>query len=429
MKARIQSFIRSDFATSSFYSAISNVIKFGTMLLMSKIIATYLGKEGLGLIGQLSSFVTIALVAAGGCINIGVIKYVSDYNANDPHKLNAFFRTGLLTMLSLGAVCSLVLIAFSGFWARIILVNEDYADVFVLFGITIICYGLNTYYTSVINGLKQYRLLNIINMITSISGLILSYVLTVNFHTRGAFYAIITNQSIIFFVTWLIARRQRLLGSIDLKLGIDREQLRLLSRFILMTVISTAFVPVVQLILRDYVIHNIGLSYAGIWESILRISNVHLLFITTTLSTYYLPRLSEIKEQHELRHEIWKMLKIVMPLVLFSSLTIFLLRYWVIGVLFTDEFREAGTLLGWQLLGDVLKTAAWIIGYQMHARAMTRVFIASEILGGLSYLGISILFIRYNGLLGASMAYAVNYFIYLLALLLVFNKVLFARQK
>lgn len=429
MKNRIKLFVQSDFATSSFYSAIATIIKLSTLLLMSKIVAVFLGKEGLGLIGQLTNFVTISLVIAGGCINVGVIKYVSEYSATDKQKLTVFLRTGLITLLILSVVSGLSLVIFSGFWSQIILRNNTYADVFVIFGITIVLYGLNTYFISVINGLKQYKLLNFINIITSILGLLLSYSLIINFNIRGAFYAIVTNQSIIFLVTWFIIRKQKMLKDINLSLGIDPSQIKLLSKFILMTLISTACVPLIQLVLRDYVIQHIGLASAGIWEAISRISNVHLMFITATLSTYYLPRLSEIQDISELRKEIFKMLKIIIPLVMLSSSILFLLRYFVISVLFTNDFNEAGTLFGWQLVGDVLKTIGWIIGYQMHAKAMARTFILSELFAGISYLFISIVLINYFGLLGTSMAYALNYFIYLLALLVIFKRVLFVKTK
>jgi PST family polysaccharide transporter len=421
--------LRSDFATSSFYSAIATVIKLATLLLMSKIIAVYLGREGLGLIGQLTNFVAIALVLAGGCINVGVVKYVSEYAANDREQLTVFLRTGLIVLLTLSVLSSIFLIIFAPFWSQLILTGPGYADVFVIFGLTILFYGLNTYFISVINGLKQYRLLNLINIITSISGLILSYFLIVNYTIRGAFYAIVTNQSLIFFITWIMVRKKHLIGKVHFRLGVDRTQIRLLGKFIAMTLVSTACVPLIQLILRNYVIGHIGLASAGTWEAMSRISNVHMLFITTTLSTYYLPRLSEITRESEIRHEIFKMLKIIIPLVMLSSFMIFVLRYVVITILFTRNFYDAGSLFGWQLCGDILKTAGWIIGYQMHAKAMARTFILSELLGGLSYLLISILFIRYFGLVGTSMAYAANYFIYLVALLVIFKRTLFVNLK
>jgi len=429
MKAKVKRLIKSDFATSSIYSAIATIIKLATLLLMSKIVAVYLGKEGLGLIGQLTNFVAIALVLAGGCINIGVIKYVSEYAATDQNKLAVFLRTSLIFVLILGISIGAILIIFSSFWAQLILLNSDYASVFILFGTTIILYGLNTYFLSVLNGFKQYRQYNIINIITSISGLILSYYLITNYSIIGAFYAIVTNQSLVFFITLIFISKQKSFNKIAIREGFDVHQNKLLLRFILMTLTSTIFVPVVQLILRNYVIQNIGLSSAGIWEAISRISNVHLVFITTTLSTYYLPRLSEIQQKHELRHEIIRMLKIITPLVIISSTVIFLYRYLIISVLFTADFNEAGTLFGWQLCGDIIKTIGWIIGFQMHAKAMVKTFIITEILGGLSYLFISILLVKYFGLIGTSMAYAINYFIYLVALLFIFRKLFFAKHK
>ena len=83
-----------------------------------------------------------------------------------------------------------------------------------------------------------------------------------------------------------------------------------------MTLVSLSVVPVIQMLLRGYVISEISMTEAGWWEAMNRISNVYLMVITTSFSIYYLPRLSEIKEISELRYEIFKCYKVIIPILL-----------------------------------------------------------------------------------------------------------------
>ena len=73
---------------------------------------------------------------------------------------------------------------------------------------------------------------------------------------------------------------------------------------------SAATVPVSQMLLRGYVITEISATEAGWWEAMNRISNMYLMVITTSFSVYYLPRLSELTNNDELRHEIFKSYKL-----------------------------------------------------------------------------------------------------------------------
>ena len=66
----------------------------------------------------------------------------------------------------------------------------------------------------------------------------------------------------------------------------------------LMALVSAATLPVSQLIVRGFIIKNFSMDAAGYWEGMNRISALYLMFITTSFSVYYLPRLSEIKEKH-----------------------------------------------------------------------------------------------------------------------------------
>jgi PST family polysaccharide transporter len=143
-----------------------------------------------------------------------------------------------------------------------------------------------------------------------------------------------------------------------------------------------------------------------------KLSEAHLLLLTTTLSLYFLPRLAEIREGDELRREIARGYRFVLPLVVATAGAIFLLREPLTVALFSPAFLPLAQALGWQMLGDVLKIGSWIPAYTMISHARTRLYVATELVfAGLVTLA-CLAGARAWGLQGAAAGYAATYAIY-----------------
>jgi PST family polysaccharide transporter len=136
------------------------------------------------------------------------------------------------------------------------------------------------------------------------------------------------------------------------------------------------------------------------------------MLVTTTLSLYYLPRIAEIHSAPELKKEIIKIYCVVMPIVTVGALTIFLLKDFIILSLFTLDFLPIRELFPWQLAGDVIKIGSCVFAYIMLGRAMVKTFLITEIATGISFCLLSWIFVTKFGLIGVSMAYAINYSLY-----------------
>jgi PST family polysaccharide transporter len=142
------------------------------------------------------------------------------------------------------------------------------------------------------------------------------------------------------------------------------------------------------------------------------LSSAYLMLVTTTLSLYYLPRLSELKEPSEIRKEIIQGYKIILPVAAACGLVMYLLRDFIISVLFTQDFTPMSELFGWQMVGDTLKIGSYILAYLMLGKAMVKLFIASEVVFAASFYGWTYLLTDLYGLEGVSIAHAINYAVY-----------------
>lgn len=405
---------------TSVLTAISTVITVISAFVINKVVAIYAGPTGLALIGQLKDFVTMLTNISNGAITQGVVKYTAEYQTIEQKQ--KIFSTSIIISLISSFIIAIGLFGFSTYLSELILKDIQYSSVFLVFGSTIFLFALNTVLISILNGQKEIKKYVFVNIVNSIVTLILTSLLVVRFNIQGALYALVVNQSIVFFVTLMFILKSSWFKWEYFKQGVDKDSLIKLSKYSLMAITSAIAAPVSFLIIRNYIGENLGWDRAGYWQGIWYISTMYLMVVTTSLSVYYLPKLSEIQDKNELKKEIFSGYKIIIPIVICMSLMIFLLKEYVILIAFSDKFMPMMELFKWQLIGDIIKIASWLLAYLMLAKAMTKVFISTEIIFSVLFVLLSILFINSFGLIGITYAFSLNYLLYLITMIFIFKK-------
>ena len=405
---------------TSVLTGISTVIKLVSAFVINKVIAIYIGPSGLAIVGQLQSFTSIITTFSNGAISSGIVKYTAEYQ--DIEEKKKIFSSSIVISLICSLIISIFLFGFSDYLSELILKDIQYSSVFLVFGATIFLFALNMVLISILNGQKEIKKYVLVNIAGSIFSLVFTSILIMQLNLMGALYAMVLNQSVMFFVTLAFVIKSSWFKLEYFKQGLDKESLSKLSKYSLMAIVSALTVPVSHLIIREYIGENLGWDSAGYWQGIWYISTMYLMLVTTTLGVYYLPRLSEIQDNKELRKEIFSGYKIIMPIVILASLIIFLLKEYVILIAFSKDFMPMMELFAWQLIGDVIKIASWLLAYLMLAKAMTKVFIYTEVLFSALFVGLSILFVDKFGLVGITYAYALNYLLYLVMMIFIFRK-------
>ena len=405
---------------TSVLTGISTIIKVISGFVINKVIALYVGPAGLAIVGQLQSFTSIITTFSNGAISSGIVKYTAEYQ--DIEEKKKIFSSSIVISLICSLIISIFLFGFSDYLSELILKDIQYSSVFIIFGATIFLFALNMVLISILNGQKEIKKYVLVNIAGSIFSLVFTSILIMQLNLIGALYAMVLNQSVMFFVTLAFVIKSSWFKLEYFKQGFDKESLSKLSKYSLMAIVSALTVPVSHLIIREYIGENLGWDSAGYWQGIWYISTMYLMLVTTTLGVYYLPRLSEIQDNKELRKEIFSGYKIIMPIVILASLIIFLLKEYVILIAFSKDFMPMMELFAWQLIGDVIKIASWLLAYLMLAKAMTKVFIYTEVLFSALFVGLSILFVDKFGLVGITYAYALNYLLYLFMMIFIFRK-------
>jgi PST family polysaccharide transporter len=413
----------SQLVKTSILNGIANAVKILTSLVSSKIAAVYLGPSGVALLGQFQNFTQMAMTLSTVGINAGTTKYTAEYY-DDPAKRKAILSTGLMMTFAGVVIVSSVVFLGRGYFSRILLHTDQYVSVFGILAVTLVLFALNAYFMAVLNGFKEFKKVVGVNMATSVIGLLIAIILVISYGVYGAFLGVILSQTLVFFITLTFVIKSPWFSWTGMFFGFHKESAIKLGKFSLMAFTSLFAVTFIQLQIRNFIIAHVSMADAGYWQGITRISDLYLMFITTTLSIYYLPRLSELKTKAELRHEVIKVYKFVLPLTIATSFVIYVLQDWIIRILLADTFIPMKPLFLFQLIGNVLRMGAWVLGYVLIAKAMTRVFIITELVFGLSLYLVTIFFVSKTGVVGATYAYALNYFIYLTAMVIIFRNFL-----
>lgn len=196
-----------------------------------------------------------------------------------------------------------------------------------------------------------------------------------------------------------------------------------------MALTSAFTVPVSHMLVRNLLGDTFGWDSAGYWEAMWRLSAAYLMFVTTTLGVYYLPRLSELKCPQAIKKEIIQGYAFILPIASASGVIIYILRDFIITLLFSKEFSPMRDLFAWQMLGDTLKIGSWLLAYLMIGQAMVKIYIVTEIVFGFGFYFWTWIFADYFGFEAASVAHATNYAAYWVVMYFAVKAKLIPRNK
>lgn len=396
---------------TSLLNGIAVAVKVGSALLLNKLLAVYVGPAGYAVIGQFQNAVSIVVNLAGGVVATGVTKATAQH-FDDAAKQHAVWQTAIRFSLWASLIAAVSLLFISASLAQWLLHRADMSGVFVWLALALPAMAANNLLLAIVNGKKEVGIYVLANIIASLISVLVTGLLAISFGLYGTLVAFTINPAIMLLSTAAIVARRDWFKARFLWGQINRSALRELSGFGLMGLTAALTMPITFMMIRDHLATSLGLTAAGYWQASWKISEIYLMLVTTTLSVYYLPRLAEIRTANELKIEIVKVYRFVMPVVAVGALMIYLLRDFIIHTLFTPDFMPMRALFPWQLAGDVIKIGSWILSYIMLGRAMVKIYVMTEIMFSVLFVFSSWLLVDGFGLIGVSMAYVVSYLLY-----------------
>lgn len=365
--------------STTIWSGLATALRLGSGLVVAKMVATAGGPEAIAVFGQFQNFLVLIAGLSGALFQSGIVKYAAEHRENK-EQLAAMLAAAIKLSAGIALLGSIALLLFHTEISHLVLHQSGWSSLFMVSGLVLPLLVTNGIALALLNGMGQIRHYLLLNALTALINMLAVVALSLSNGVEGALYGLLVGPILAGFVSVGYALRihgQVLRQSCHTKF--DQVWVKRLGQFALMALVSLFTSALMPMAIRDELVSQIGWQAAGYWQAVWQISGAYLGVITAGFAVYYLPKLSRLTNDDDIRHEMYAFYRTAMPIVLVTGGLVYLLREPLLSLLYTDKFLPAASLFAWQIVGDMLKIASWVLSYMLVAKKMTAWYVGSEL--------------------------------------------------
>ncbi len=405
-------------------NSISVAVSFVLGIISTKIISHFLGTSGMALMGSFRNFSTMLKSIATLGISNSVVKLVVE-NKQDKRELSIIYSTffWLFLIVSIVFGCATLLLAKP--ISQLLFFTDVYFIPIQFFGLLLPLMIINTFWMAIYNGLEKFKRIIYIQIVSNVLVFGLTALLIWKRNILGGLLSVAIGEILMVLVTFLYVRKDSSFFQFDLHKIISKKYTTIIKNFSIMALLSAVIAPLTLIFIRNTIVATHSIQEAGIWDAINRLSGFYMLFFSSGLSMYYMPKLASLQTDAEFKMELKSYFKTLVPLFLVMLIIIFIGKVLIVKMAFTNEFSAVKEVLIWQLLGDFFKVMTLAFGFQIVVKTMMKRYFIGEIVFNLSYFLLSFYLMKYNGVEGVLQAYFYSCVICFVLVLVMFRKLFF----
>lgn len=404
-------------------NSISVAVSFVLGIFSSKIISVFLGTSGMALMGSFRNFALMIKSIATLGISNSIVKLFVE-NKEDKRELSVIYSTFFWIFLFISALLALVVLAFATPISRFLFYTDNHAVPIRFFGLLLPFMVINTFWLAIYNGLEKYKRIVLIQILSNVAVFGITAFLIWKRNISGGLYSIAIGEVLMVFITFLFVRKDSGYFRFDLHKALSKKYIGIIRKFSVMALLTAVIVPLTLLFIRKEIVRNYSIHDAGIWDAVNRLSSFYMMFFSSGLSLYYMPKLASINTEKEFKAELKSYFKIFVPLFLLMLIVIYLAKDIILKLAFTQEFSSIKELLIWQLAGDFIKILTLAFGYQIVVKTMMKRYFIGEIAFNLSYFLFSVFLMKNLAVEGVLQAYFYANLLCLVLVLIMFRKLI-----
>ncbi|MES2748460.1 MAG: O-antigen translocase [Bacteroidota bacterium] len=408
-------------------NSISVAVSFVLGIISTKIISHFLGASGMALMGSFRNFSTMLKSIATLGISNSVVKLVVE-NKTDKRELSAIYSTFFWLFLMVSVVIGGVTLLFAHAISQFLFFTNAYFVPIQFFGILLPLMVINTFWLAIYNGLEQFKRIVLIQIVSNVLVFVVTAILIVKQNIFGGLLSVGIGEFLMVLVTFFYVRKDIAFFQFDLQKIISKKYITIIRNFSIMALLSAVIAPLTLIFIRNEIVTTHAIQEAGIWDAVNRLSGFYMLFFSSGLSMYYMPKLASLHTESEFKTELKSYFKTLVPLFLGMLILIFVCKVIILKIAFTAEFLRIEKVLIWQLLGDFFKIMTLAFGFQIVVKTMMKRYFIGEIAFNLSYLLLSYSLMKTNAVEGVLQAYFYANVICFVLVLIMFRK-LFLNSK
>jgi len=387
----------------------------------SKIIAVFLGTSGMALIGSFKNFSGMLKSIATLGINNSIVKLFVE-NKDDQEELSIVYSTFFWLFLGISTLLCIAVEAMAPMLSHLLFYSNQYTTPIRFFGLLLPLMVINSFWLAIYNGLEKYKSIILIQVISNVLQFGTTAYLIMFDNIEGGLLSVALGELLMVVVTYVFVSKDKSYFQFRLQKILSVKYLKIIQRFSIMALLSAVVVPVTLMVIRDSIVRQYALNEAGLWDAINRLSGFYMMFFSSGLSLYYMPKLASIHTESEFKVELKEYFKVLVPLFFVMLLGLYLAKSFVLKLAFTAEFSSINDLLIWQLIGDFFRIMTLAFGFQVLVKTMMKRYFIIELLFNCSYLLLALYLLPLYGIKGALQAYCIANILSFIVVLLMFRK-------
>ena len=407
-------------------NSISVAASFLLGVLSSKIISIFLGTSGMALMGSFRNFALMVKSIATLGISNSIVKLFVEHK-EDKKELSVIYSTFFWLFLLISFLLTAAILLFSRPISFFLFYTDSFINPIRFFGLLLPLMVINTFWLAIYNGLEKYKSIVIIQIISNVLVFGITALLIWKQNILGGLLSIAIGEILMVAVTFLFVRRDIDYFRFDLQKIMSKKYIKIIKKFSVMALLSAVIVPLTLLFIRSNIVQSYSIREAGIWDAVTRLSSFYMMFFSSGLSLYYMPKLASIHTEGEFKTELKSYFKIFVPLFLLMLIVIYFAKNLILKVAFTEEFSSITDLLIWQFAGDFIRILTLAFGFQIVVKTMMKRYFIGEIAFNLSYFLLSVFLLEKFGIRGVLQAYFYANIICLALVLFMFRKLFITR--
>jgi O-antigen/teichoic acid export membrane protein len=379
-------------------------VSFVLGIISSKIISVFLGSSGMALMGSFRNFTMMLKSMATLGINNSIVTLFVE-NKEDPKELSLIYSTFFWLFLAISGLLGITVLFSAPAISSFLFYSTQYATPIRFFGLFLPLMVINTFWLAIYNGLERYKTLVYLQVVSNVLVFAITAYCIWKHQIPGGLFSVALSEVLMVAVTFSFVWKDKGAFQFDLKKIISQKYVQVIQKFSIMALLSAVVVPLTLLLIRNGIVQHYSLQQAGIWDGVNRLSSFYMMFFSSGLSLYYMPKLAAIHTETEFKNELKSYFTVFVPLFLLVLIGVFVLKSYLIKIAFTEEFASINSLLIWQLAGDFFRIMTLAFGFQVVVKTMMKRYFFIEILFNVSYGALSYFWIENQAVTGVVKAY------------------------
>jgi O-antigen/teichoic acid export membrane protein len=384
-----------------------------------KVAALIIGPIGVGLIGLYLNFVTSVATLIGLGLNASAVREIAAANSAGRVALLSSSLRALVSVTAIAAIVAAIgLLTFRAPVARTFL-DAGMAEDIPWLTLAAILLAMTTVCLVLLNGFRQIASLSLMQVSGAVLGTLTGLALLYGWREEGILSYVVAVQAGGLLAGIVFASRLPW-PKTPFRPRIVISQAGAMVTQGLSFMVSTFALSFAVLTIRSMIGGRLGGvalgQFAGAWV----ISSTYVSFILQAMGTDFYPRLSESAGD---RHTYLRLIseQVETAVLLATPVLILTIAFapWILQFAYSSAFKDAASLLRWQVLGDFFKIISWTLAMSLLATSRSKTYLAVEI----SAAAIFVIFVWFGierfGLEVAGIGYFAMYALYLVLLLAV----------